>query len=114
MSGTENLDATARVVKRIVTFTQAGGVINVIVTGVNVGAQSYWDALSTMLMHTKGVLIMTPAASMVLTGRLALAASGSVSAEDEVSIGGHERVMGPNGQGPSAPATTRSSRLRHP
>src|SRR5690606_29404693 len=28
----------------------------------------------------------------------ALAASGSVSAEDEVAIGGYERVMGPNGQ----------------
>ncbi len=98
-SGTENLDATARVVRRIVTFTQAGGVIHIIVAGVNVGAQSYWDALATMLLHTRGVLIMTPRASMVLTGRAALAASGSVSAEDEVAIGGHERVMGPNGQG---------------
>jgi acetyl/propionyl-CoA carboxylase alpha subunit/acetyl-CoA carboxylase carboxyltransferase component len=96
-SGTENLDATARVVRRIITFTQAGGFIHLI-TGVNVGAQSYWDSLATMLMHTKGVLIMTPEASMVLTGRAALAASGSVSAEDEVTIGGHERVMGPNGQ----------------
>lgn len=97
-SGTENLDATARVVKRIVTFTQQGGVIHVIVAGVNVGAQSYWDSLATMLLHTRGVLIMTPRASMVLTGRAALAASGSVSAEDEVSIGGFERVMGLNGQ----------------
>lgn len=97
-SGTENLDATARVVRRIVTFTQAGGTIHLIVTGVNVGAQSYWDALATMLNHTKGALIMTPRASMVLTGRAALAASGSVSAEDEVAIGGYERVMGPNGQ----------------
>ena len=75
-SGTENLDATARVVRRIVTFTQHGGVIHVIVTGVNVGAQSYWDALATMLMHTRGVLIMTPQASMVLTGRRALEAVG--------------------------------------
>jgi len=97
-SGTENLDAIARVVRRIVTFTQAGGVIHVIVTGVNVGGQSYWDSLATMLMHTKGVLIMTPQASMVLTGSASLAVSGSVSAEDEVAIGGHERVMGPNGQ----------------
>lgn len=97
-SGTENLDATARVVRRIVTFTQQGGVIHVIVAGVNVGAQSYWDSLATMLLHTRGVLIMTPRASMVLTGRAALAASGSVSAEDEVSIGGFERVMGLNGQ----------------
>ncbi|MGH0028892.1 MAG: carboxyl transferase domain-containing protein, partial [Myxococcota bacterium] len=97
-SGTENLDATARVVRRIVTFTQAGGTIHLIVHGVNVGAQSYFDALATMLQHTRGVLIMTPGASMVLTGRAALDASGSVSAEDEAAIGGFERVMGPNGE----------------
>lgn len=97
-SGTENLDATARVVRRIVNFTQDGGVIHVIVQGVNVGAQSYWDALATMLMHTKGVLIMTQNASMVLTGRAALEASGAVSAEDEIAIGGFERIMGPNGE----------------
>src|SRR5207247_9241428 len=98
-SGTETLAATARVVHRIVTFTQRGGTIHVIVHGVNVGAQSYFDALATMLLHTRGVLIMTPGASMVLTGRAALAASGSVAGEDEVAIGGYERVMGPNGQG---------------
>ncbi|MEM9175281.1 MAG: carboxyl transferase domain-containing protein [Myxococcota bacterium] len=97
-SGTENLDATARVVRRIVTFTQGGGVIHVIVQGVNVGAQSYWDALATMMMHCRGVLIMTHNASMVLTGRAALEASGAVSAEDEVAIGGFERIMGPNGE----------------
>jgi acetyl-CoA carboxylase carboxyltransferase component len=51
-----------------------------------------------MLIHTRGCLIMTPTASMVLTGSNALAVSGSVSAEDEVAIGGHERVMGPNGE----------------
>jgi acetyl-CoA carboxylase carboxyltransferase component len=97
-SGTENLDATARVVRRIITFTQAGGTIHLIVHGVNVGAQSYFDALATMLQHTRGVLIMTPGGSMVLTGRAALEASGSVSAEDETAIGGFERVMGPNGE----------------
>jgi acetyl/propionyl-CoA carboxylase alpha subunit/acetyl-CoA carboxylase carboxyltransferase component len=97
-SGTENLDATARVVRRIVRFTQAGGVIHVVVTGVNVGAQSYFDALATMLVHTRGALVMTPRASMVLTGRAALEASGAVSAEDEVAIGGFERIMGPNGE----------------
>ena len=72
--------------------------IHVIVAGVNVGAQSYWDSLSTMLMHTRGALIMTPGASMVLTGRAALEASGAVSAEDEQAIGGYERIMGPNGE----------------
>ncbi len=97
-SGTENLDATARVVRRIVGFTQAGGVINLIVPGVNIGAQAYFDALSTMLMHTKGVLIMTQTGSMMLTGRRALEAAGSVSAEDEQAIGGYERIMGPNGE----------------
>jgi acetyl-CoA carboxylase carboxyltransferase component/biotin carboxyl carrier protein len=97
-SGTENLDATARVVRRIVTFTQTGGVVHIIVQGVNVGAQSYFDALATMLMHTRGVLIMTQNASIVLTGRAALEASGAVAAEDEVAIGGFERIMGPNGQ----------------
>ena len=98
-SGTENLDATARVVRRIVTFTQAGGSIHVIVSGINVGAQSYFDSLSTMLMHTRGVLIMTQGGSMVLTGRAALQASGGVAAEDEIAIGGFERIMGPNGEG---------------
>ena len=97
-SGTENLDATAAVVRRIVTFTQSGGVIHLIVHGVNVGAQSYWNALATMMMHTRGALIMTPGASMVLSGRAALEASGTVSAEDEVAIGGFERIMGPNGE----------------
>jgi len=97
-SGTENLDATARVVRRIVTFTQAGGVIHVIVHGVNVGAQSYFNALATMSLQTRGALIMTPGASMVLTGRAALEVSGAVAAEDEVAIGGFERVMGPNGE----------------
>jgi acetyl-CoA carboxylase carboxyltransferase component len=97
-SGTENLDATARVVRRIVRFTQAGGLIHLIVQGPNVGAQSYFNALATMLMQTSGILVMTPRASMVLTGRAALEASGSVSAEDEVAIGGFEQIMGPNGQ----------------
>src|SRR5207253_8325234 len=97
-SGTENLDATARVARRIVTFTERGGVIHLIVYGVNVGAQSYWNALATMLGHTRGALIMTPDASMVLTGRAALEASGAVAAEDEVALGGFERVMGPNGE----------------
>lgn len=51
-----------------------------------------------MLMHTKGLLIMTPHASLVLTGKRALDYSGGVSAETNQGIGGYERVMGPNGQ----------------
>ncbi len=97
-SGTENLDAVATVVKRIVHFTQSAGEINIVVTGTNVGAQSYFDALSTMLMHTRGILVMTQAGSMVLTGKKALEASGAVAAEDERAIGGFEDIMGPNGQ----------------
>jgi acetyl-CoA carboxylase carboxyltransferase component len=51
-----------------------------------------------MLMHTRGILVMTPEAAMVLTGKQALDYSGSVSAEDNLGIGGYERIMGPNGQ----------------
>jgi acetyl/propionyl-CoA carboxylase alpha subunit/acetyl-CoA carboxylase carboxyltransferase component len=96
--GTEALDWVAHVLKRIVEYTQSGGEINVVIGGVNVGGQSYFNAESTMLMHTKGVLIMTPEASMVLTGKRALDYSGAVSAETNEGIGGVERIMGPNGQ----------------
>jgi len=41
---------------------------------------------------------MTPDSAMVLTGKQAIDFSGGVSAEDNIGIGGHERVMGPNGQ----------------
>ncbi|MCL4810453.1 MAG: hypothetical protein KJ062_22040, partial [Thermoanaerobaculia bacterium] len=75
-----------------------GGEIHVVVCGINVGAQPYWNAEATMLMHTKGILVMTRDGAMVLTGKTALDYSGSVSAEDNLGIGGYERVMGPNGQ----------------
>src|SRR5947199_4391425 len=78
-SGTENLDATARVARRIITFTERGGVIHLIVYGVNVGAQSYWDALATMCGRTRGALIMLPDAPMVRTGRAGLPASRGVA-----------------------------------
>ncbi|MFF2554474.1 carboxyl transferase domain-containing protein [Nocardia sp. NPDC058058] len=97
-SGTENMDWVAAALKRIVEFTQDGGEINIVVSGINVGAQPYWNAEATMLMHTKGVLIMTPDSAMVLTGKQALDFSGGVSAEDNFGIGGYDRVMGPNGQ----------------
>ena len=35
---------------------------------------------------------------MVLAGKQALDYSGGVSAEDNLGIGGYERIMGPNGQ----------------
>ncbi len=97
-SGTENLDWTADALRRMIEFTQDGGEINIVVAGVNVGGQSYWNAEATMLMHTRGILIMTPEASMVLTGKRALDYSGGVSAEDNVGIGGYEKIMGVNGQ----------------
>ena len=97
-SGTENMDWVARTLRRIIEFTQAGGEINVIVNGINVGAQPYWNAGATMLMHTRGILIMTPNGAMVLTGKQSLDYSGGVSAEDNYGIGGYERIMGPNGQ----------------
>jgi acetyl/propionyl-CoA carboxylase alpha subunit/acetyl-CoA carboxylase carboxyltransferase component len=97
-SGTENMDWVAIALKRIVEFTQNGGEINVVVAGINVGAQPYWNAEATMLMHTKGILVMTPDSAMVLTGKQSLDFSGGVSAEDNFGIGGYDRVMGPNGQ----------------
>ncbi|HKC71211.1 MAG TPA: carboxyl transferase domain-containing protein, partial [Terriglobales bacterium] len=96
--GVENMDWIAQVLRRLVEFTQAGGEINLVVDGINVGAQPYWNAEATMLMHTRGILIMTPNAAMVLTGKRALDYSGSVSAEDNQGIGGYSRIMGLNGQ----------------
>jgi acetyl/propionyl-CoA carboxylase alpha subunit/acetyl-CoA carboxylase carboxyltransferase component len=97
-SGTENMDWVSRVLRRIITFTQDGGEVNIVVAGINVGAQPYWNAEATMLMHTKGILVMTPDSAMVLTGKQALDYSGGVSAEDNFGIGGYDRIMGPNGQ----------------
>ncbi len=97
-SGTENMDWVARGLKRIIEFTQDGHEINIVVAGINVGAQPYWNAEATMLMHTKGILVMTPDSAMVLTGKQSLDFSGGVSAEDNFGIGGYDRVMGPNGQ----------------
>jgi acetyl-CoA carboxylase carboxyltransferase component/biotin carboxyl carrier protein len=97
-SGTENMDWIGRVLRRLIEFTQGGGEVNIVVAGINVGAQPYWNAEATMLMHTKGILVMTPESAMVLTGKQALDYSGGVSAEDNIGIGGHDRVMGPNGQ----------------
>ncbi|HET7051407.1 MAG TPA: carboxyl transferase domain-containing protein [Solirubrobacteraceae bacterium] len=97
-SGTETMDWIATGLRRIVLFTQAGGELNVVVAGINVGAQPYCNAEATMLMHTRGALIMTPQSAMVLAGKQSLDYSGAVSAEDNFGIGGYERIMGPNGQ----------------
>ena len=97
-SGTENMDWISIVLRKIIEFTQGGGEINIVITGITVGGQPYWNAEATMLMHTKGILIMTPDSSMVLTGKQSLDFSGGVSAEDNFGLGGYDRIMGPNGQ----------------
>ena len=97
-SGVENMDWIARVLRRLVEFTQADGEVNLLINGINVGAQPYWNAEATMLMHTRGILVMTPQAAMVLTGKRALDYSGGISAEDNQGIGGYDRIMGANGQ----------------
>jgi acetyl/propionyl-CoA carboxylase alpha subunit/acetyl-CoA carboxylase carboxyltransferase component len=97
-SGTEAMDWISRVLRGLVEFTQDGGEVNIVVAGINVGAQPYWNAEATMLMHTKGILIMTPDSAMVLTGKQSLDYSGGVSADDNFGIGGYDRIMGPNGQ----------------
>lgn len=96
-SGTENLDWTARVLRRIIEFTEAGGVIHVLVDGPCVGAQSYWNAEATMLNHCRGALFMTPRGYMILTGKRALEHSGCVSASSNEAIGGLS-IMAPNGE----------------
>jgi acetyl/propionyl-CoA carboxylase alpha subunit/acetyl-CoA carboxylase carboxyltransferase component len=96
-SGTENLDWTAAVLRRIIRFTAGGGVVNIIVDGPCVGAQSYWNAEATMLMHCRGALIMTPRGYMILTGKRALEVSGSVAGATNEAIGGRD-IMLANGE----------------
>ncbi|UDY37434.1 carboxyl transferase domain-containing protein [Dermatobacter hominis] len=96
-SGTENMDWCAAVVRRLVEFTQDGGEVVIVVAGVNVGAQSYWNAEATMLMHCAGTLVMVDGTSMVLTGSRSLARAGGVSERSDHDLGG-TGVMAPNGQ----------------
>ncbi|MFY9824603.1 MAG: carboxyl transferase domain-containing protein, partial [Thermoanaerobaculia bacterium] len=97
-SGTEVMDWTAKVLRRLVELTQAGLEVNIVVMGINAGPQPYWNAEAAMLMHTRGIVIMTPKGAMVSSSKQALDSSGGVSAEDNLGIGGYERIMGPNGQ----------------
>ncbi len=108
-SGTENLDWTAQTLRRIINFTQDGGEINVIVSGINVGAQSYWNSEATMLMHCRGLLIMTGQGAMLLTGKKALDFAGSVSASDNLGIGGAQAIMLPNGEAQMYAATVKEA-----
>ena len=112
-SGSENLDWVAQVLRRLVEHTQRGGEVNVVVAGINVGAQPYWNAEATMLMHTKGILVMTPDSAMVLTGKQAIDYSGGVSAEDNFGIGGYAADHGTERRSAVLGAQPRR-RLRHP
>ena len=47
-----------------------------------------------MLMHTRGILIMTPRRQWSSPANALLDYSGSVSAEDNQGIGGYDRIMG--------------------
>ncbi len=96
-SGTENMDWCAAVVRGLVELTQAGGEVVLIVAGVNVGAQSYWNAEATMLMHCAGTLVMVEGTSMVLTGSRSLGRAGGVTEASDHDLGG-TGVMGANGQ----------------
>jgi acetyl-CoA carboxylase carboxyltransferase component len=82
----------ARVLRRVLRFTAAGGEINLVVPGLNAGAQTAWNAAATLRLRTRGILIMTPEGSMVLS-----AGAEDAAAEDQAA-GGYERTMGPNGQ----------------
>ena len=97
-TGTETMDWCAAVVARLVQFTQTGGSVVVVVNGVNVGAQSYWNAEATMLGHHSGMLVMVGDQAMVLTGKRALALSGGGKHASDAAIGGYDQVMGPNGE----------------
>ena len=97
-SGTENMDWIGAVLRRIIEFTQAGGEINVVVTGDQRRRPAVLERRGHDADAHAGILVMTPASAMVLTGKQALDFSGGVSAEDNFGIGGFERVMGPNGQ----------------
>jgi hypothetical protein len=67
-SGTENMDAVARRLRRLITFTHGGGEVNIVVAGINVGAQPYWHAEATMFLHTKGIRVMTPDSPFTTVG----------------------------------------------
>jgi acetyl-CoA carboxylase carboxyltransferase component len=54
---TDGIDWTGLVLRRLVEFTQAGGEVNVVATGAGTGTQPFWNAVATMLTHTRGVLI---------------------------------------------------------
>jgi acetyl-CoA carboxylase carboxyltransferase component len=55
-SGTENMDWIAAALRRLVEFTQAGGEVNVVVTGINVGAPVCLIGLESQTLNRAGFL----------------------------------------------------------
>lgn len=111
--GVEGLDATASTVREIVRNAHSLGVpINMVVSDYNIGAQSYWNSLATIIHNTGGVLIMTGRGSMALTGPDAWTAamlrdlhsedlsrrSKDFYPEGLLTLAGYRTVHGPNGE----------------
>jgi acetyl-CoA carboxylase carboxyltransferase component len=102
--GGEDADGAARVLRRIVEHTRAGGEINLVVHGLNTGAQPFWNAAATTLLHTRGTLIITPDGTMVLATAATPATPATsempettAGADDGESPGRPERILGPHG-----------------
>ncbi|HKX13266.1 MAG TPA: biotin carboxylase N-terminal domain-containing protein, partial [bacterium] len=111
--GVEGLDATASTVREIVKNAHSQGVpINIVVDDVNIGAQSYWNSLASIIHNTGGILIMTPRGSMALTGPDAWTAAMQRHLHSEdlpgearrfypqglQSLAGYQLIHGPNGE----------------
>jgi len=109
--GVEGLDAAASTIREIVLNCHHKRVqINLVVDETNIGAQSYWDAMATILNETSGILIMTPRGCMALTGPSALVSALYRTVHSEElpeytktlypkglqSLSGYETVHGPN------------------
>ena len=103
-SGTETMDWIAAGLRRIVLFTQAGGELNVVVAGINVGAQPYCNAEATMLMHTRGALIMTPDGAMVLAGKQALDYSAACRPRTTSGLAATSGSWGPTARRSTGPS----------
>ncbi len=109
--GVEGLDASSSTVREIIHYSHHKGVqINLVIHETNIGAQSYWDALASMMYETSGILVMTPRGSMALTGPSALVSALFTTAhsldlpalaqeyypQGLQSLSGYELVHGPN------------------
>jgi hypothetical protein len=115
VNGIENLDASASTAREIIKCAhmyREKVTINIVVNLVNIGAQSYWNALASILMDTKGVLIMTETGSMALTGHKAWlmalkslthsldieSAANETYPEGLKNLGGYSNIYGPNSE----------------